>query len=95
MAKTKKFDKNSRRFFVKLKDNDKVTYLYNGRSYRRFLSRLQGAKDTMFGFQKSVYIRISYGKSECSLGCICESFNDALVDNPHDLKQASEAFLEL
>lgn len=95
MAKTKKFDKNSRRFFVKLKDNDKVTYLYNGRSYRRFLSRLQGAKDTMFGFQKSVYLKISYGIDECASGCVCESYNDIWVDNAHDLKQASEAFLEL
>lgn len=86
--------KTERRFFIKLIDNGSGVPLYCGRSYGRFLSRLRGGEDTMFGLSKAVYLRISYGKSICADGCLCEAYNDGYFEDRKSLAQAVEAFLE-
>lgn len=61
-------------------------------SKRRFYNRIR-----TINWQDSplkVYLRVSYGKRECNLGCICNFYNDGEYDTLQDLMEALEAFTE-
>jgi len=61
-------------------------------SKRRFYNRIR-----MINWQDNplkVYLRVSYGKMECNLGCICNFYNDGEYDTQQDLVEALEAFTE-
>ncbi len=61
-------------------------------SKRRFNNRIR-----TINWQDSplkVYLRVSYGKRECNLGCICNFYNDGEYDTLQDLMEALEAFTE-
>lgn len=61
-------------------------------SKRRFFNKIRS-----INWQNSplkVYLRISYGKQECSLGCVCNFYNDGEYETKHDLLEAFTAFTE-
>lgn len=41
-----------------------------------------------------VYLRVSYGKQECNLGCICNFYNNGEYETKQDLLEAFKAFTE-
>lgn len=61
-------------------------------SKRRFNNRIRTINWQNNTFK--VYLRVSYGKSECNLGCICNFYNDGEYEAPQDLMTALEAFTE-
>ncbi len=40
------------------------------------------------------YLRVSYGKRECNLGCVCNFYNDGEYETKEDLLFALSAFTE-
>ena len=61
-------------------------------SNRRFYNRIR-----TINWQDSplkVYLRVSYGRRECNLGCMCNFYNDGEYETSQDLMKALEAFTE-
>jgi len=61
-------------------------------SKRRFYNRIR-----TINWQDSplkAYLRVSYGKRECNLGCLCSFYNDGEYETKQDLMKALEAFTE-
>lgn len=42
----------------------------------------------------SVYLRVSYGRNQCNLGCFCNFYNDGNYETKQDLLLALTAFTE-
>ena len=59
-------------------------------SKRRFYNRIR-----TINWQDShlkVYLRVSYGKQECNLGCVCNFYNDGWYNSKTELMFALDAF---
>ncbi len=61
-------------------------------SKRRFMNRI-GTINWQNNPLK-VYLRVSYGKQECNLGCICNFYNDGGYETKRELLEAIAAFTE-
>lgn len=65
---------------------------YETTAYRPFLHQIR-----TLNWQSSplkVYLRVSYGKRECTKGCLCSFYNDGFYDNPSDLLEVFYSFVE-
>lgn len=59
-------------------------------SKRRFYNRI----DTI-NWQNSplkLYLRVSYGRTKCNMGCVCNFYNDGWYDNKEELMFALDNF---
>lgn len=59
-------------------------------SNRRFYNRIR-----TINWQNNplkVYLRVSYGRTECNMGCVCNFYNDGWYENRKELMFALEAF---
>lgn len=59
-------------------------------SKRRFYNRI-GTINWQNNPSK-VYLRVSYGKQECNLGCVCNFYNDGWYNSKGELMFALDAF---
>ncbi|MDO8570003.1 MAG: hypothetical protein Q7R97_00260 [Candidatus Daviesbacteria bacterium] len=79
-------------FTFKVVKNGKIIDRCQTHSKRRFYNKLR-----TINWQNKplkVYLRISYGKRECNLGCLCSFYNDGEYETKQDLMKALEAFTE-
>lgn len=65
---------------------------YRTSSLRRFLNYTR--KIIEQNPQYKTYLKVSYGKRECNLGCVCTFYNDGFYENSTDLWQALCSFIE-
>lgn len=59
-------------------------------SKRRFSNKL-GTINWQNSLLK-VYLRVSYGKQECNVGCVCNFYNDGEYETKQELFEAFAAF---
>jgi len=84
--------KNKPNFTYRVIKNGKTIDKCQTHSKRRFSNKLG-----MINWQNSplkVYLRVSYGRKECNLGCICNFYNDGEYKTKKDLLFALSAFTE-
>lgn len=82
--------KNSLNFTYRIIKNGKTIGRCQTHSKRRFYNRIR-----TINWQKNhlkVYLRVSYGRTECNTGCVCNFYNDGWYDNKEDLMFALDNF---
>lgn len=88
----KKNKKQKLNFLIKIFISGRQVQRYETAAYRRFLNQIR-----TINWQSrpiNVYLRVSYGKRECNLGCLCNFYNDGIYSNASDLLLAFYSFVE-
>lgn len=79
-------------FTLKVTKNRATIQMVRTHSIRRFLNNLR-----TINWQNGplkVYLRVSYGKQECSFGCVCNFYNDGYYETEQEFMGALDAFTE-
>lgn len=80
------------KFLLKVFHTNATVEKYRTASFRRFLNYVRTIIQQNFPFK--TYLKVSYGKQECNLGCVCNFYNDGYYTTPTDLWQAFCSFVE-
>ncbi len=84
--------KNKPNFTYRVIKNGKTIDRCQTHSKRRFYNKIG-----TINWQNSplkVYLRVSYGRMECNMGCVCNFYNDGEYETKKDLLFALSAFTE-
>jgi hypothetical protein len=72
-----------------------IKFYFSNHEIRKCLSngdtRRISTKIGLVNFEKA-YLKVTYGKAICNLGCLCEFYNDGWYYSKEDLKQALDNF---
>lgn len=90
--KSQKAKKPRLSFLLKSFHTNGTIEKYRTKSFRRFLNYIRTIIKQNLPFK--TYLKVSYGKKECNLGCVCTFYNDGFYENSTDLWQALCSFIE-
>lgn len=85
--------KNKLNFTFRVTKDGKTIQRCQTHSRRRFGNKI-GTINWQNGPSKA-YLRISYGRGHCNLGCVCNFYNDGIYETRQDLLLAFAAFCEV